>query len=393
MEVGGNDNQDLSSPLIQPSSPRSSASNSSYDDGDRYDSVSASEQGDLTRPSFLKSIANSLVAGDPIMSNDNMHTGEDGVENQVVAEDAFLAEDLIHRASRRPLNALTLAVLVFFNAAGGPFGFEPSIKAAGNLYAIIGFAVMPILWALPEALMTYELSSMYPCASGGVRWLEEAFGTRSGMMVGYLGWIGGVTNNATYPVLFLNYILHQFYPDLVAEDQLNNLVRWGILSTMTFLLCYVNYRGLEFVGKTTTLIYIIAIAPVLLMVFIGIPQVEPERWLQTPPVNNIEFFDDDSLNDKGWFPVSTLGGIAVSPFVNNLYWNFNNFDQASHYSTSVPKKTLARGMLISVALVSTAYLLPILIATGGTDISQDDWRAGSLAIAATKIAGRWLGNW
>mmetsp|Transcript_2518 Transcript_2518/g.4609 ORF Transcript_2518/g.4609 Transcript_2518/m.4609 type:complete len:239 (+) Transcript_2518:1201-1917(+) len=50
-------------------------------------------------------------------------------------------------------------------------------------------------------------------------------------------------------------------------------------------------------------------------------------------------------------------------------------------------------MLISVALVSTAYLLPILIATGGTDISQDDWRAGSLAIAATKIAGRWLGNW
>ncbi len=115
--------------------------------------------------------------------------------------------------------------------------------------------------------------------------------------------------------------------------------------------------------------------------------------MQTPAVDNAEVFDDDSLNYRGWFPVSTLGVIALSPLLNNLYWNFNNFDQASHYSTSVPKKTLARGILISVALVSTAYLLPILIATGGTDIVQDDWRAGSLAVAATKIAGRWLGNW
>ena len=56
---------------------------------------------------------------------------------------------------------------------GGPFGVEPSLKAAGNLYAIIGFAVMPFLWSIPEAVMTYELSSLYPCASGGVRWVRS----------------------------------------------------------------------------------------------------------------------------------------------------------------------------------------------------------------------------
>ena len=55
---------------------------------------------------------------------------------------------------------------------GGPFGVEPSLKAAGNLYAIIGFAVMPFLWALPEAIMTYELSVLHPCASGGVLWVR-----------------------------------------------------------------------------------------------------------------------------------------------------------------------------------------------------------------------------
>lgn len=55
---------------------------------------------------------------------------------------------------------------------GGPFGIEPSLKAAGNLYAIIGFAAMPMLWSLPEAIMTYELSTMFPCASGGVRFVR-----------------------------------------------------------------------------------------------------------------------------------------------------------------------------------------------------------------------------
>src|SRR6056300_315633 len=70
---------------------------------------------------------------------------------------------------------------------GGPFGIEPALKAGGYLYAIIGVSVMPFIWSLPEALITYELSSLYPCASGGVRWTEEAFGEGWGLLVGYLG--------------------------------------------------------------------------------------------------------------------------------------------------------------------------------------------------------------
>jgi hypothetical protein len=49
---------------------------------------------------------------------------------------------------------------------GGPFGIEPTVKAAGNLYAIIGVALFPFLWAIPEIYMTFRLSTLYPCASG-----------------------------------------------------------------------------------------------------------------------------------------------------------------------------------------------------------------------------------
>ena len=38
--------------------------------------------------------------------------------------------------------------------------------------------------------------------------------------------------------------------------------------------------------------------------------VDPERWLQTPDADNVEYFDDDSLATNGWFPLGMLAGIA-----------------------------------------------------------------------------------
>ena len=58
-----------------------------------------------------------------------------------------------------PLKLWPLAVLVFYNVSGGPFGIEPAIRAGGNFYAILGFVVGPLVWSVPEALVTAELGS------------------------------------------------------------------------------------------------------------------------------------------------------------------------------------------------------------------------------------------
>lgn len=60
------------------------------------------------------------------------------------------------------LGALALAVLVFYKVSGGPFGCEPSVKAGGPFVAILGFIITPIIWCVPEALVTAELGSAYP---------------------------------------------------------------------------------------------------------------------------------------------------------------------------------------------------------------------------------------
>lgn len=83
----------------------------------------------------------------------------------------------------------------------------------------------------------------------------------------------------------------------------------------------------------------------------------------------------------------------VRPFINNLFWNFNGFDQGSHYSAVSTRRVLRNGIMGTLVMVSTSYLLPILIATGATDLEQSDWKEGSFATAATQIGGRWLGNW
>ena len=47
----------------------------------------------------------------------------------------------------------------------------------------------------------------------------------------------------------------------------------------------------------------------------------------------------------------------------------------------------------SFFLTCSSYLVPVLIATGASTLTQSEWTAGAFATAATEIGGKWLGNW
>ena len=87
------------------------------------------------------------------------------------------------------------------DVSGGPFGIEPSIRAAGNFYAILGFLIFPLIWSVPEAVVTAELGAAFQDPSAGVAWVEEAFGEKMAYLCGYLAWVSGATDNAIYPTL------------------------------------------------------------------------------------------------------------------------------------------------------------------------------------------------
>ena len=81
-----------------------------------------------------------------------------------------------------------------------------------------------------------------------------------------------VTNTASLPNLFLSYLLEQFFTSAV--DPLNHFEHYGILVVITLVLAYVNFRGLDIVGYSVNILFVISIMPVILMVVLGIPKGE-----------------------------------------------------------------------------------------------------------------------
>ena len=105
----------------------------------------------------------------------------------------------------------------------------------------------------------------------------------------------------------------------------------------------------------------------------------------------------DSLDDDiagGFFPNFSTGGVLWRPFLNNLFWNLNSFDNGGTLVAELDSTApFIRAMMLGVVLVVTCYFFPLLIAIGASDSVQSDWTNGYLAAINTEVVGPWLGAW
>jgi amino acid transporter len=303
------------------------------------------------------------------------------------AQGAPSEEGNAHATSSPPrLGVLSLAMIVFFNVSGGPFGIEESVRSAGFFFAIVGFVIMPLVWSVPESLLTAELGAAYPEASGGVAWVEEAFGSAMGWMAGYLGWVAGATDNAIYPVLFLDYI---FEFSTSEESTHHPLLRFLLLSSVSIVLGFFNWLGLQVVGNMSIVIGLLSLAPFVVLIIVGSFHVDPSRWLEVPTSTQTTAAVDQTN------VLSSLSLVAWRPFLNSLFWNLNSFDATASFAAEVdcPGRTLPRAMFWAVLVITLAYIGPLLVAIGATDSTPAEWEDGYLATAAGIIGGEWLKEW
>jgi amino acid transporter len=305
------------------------------------------------------------------------------------------------------LNSIMLATIVFYSVSGGPFGIEETVRAGGHFYTLLGFLIMPFVWSIPEAIMTTELGSAFVDASGGVAWVEHAFGHGPGFMVGYLGWIAGATDNGIYPVLFLDYVLQGFMfkhssndvTDTTAttEPNLNPVLRFCLLTGTSLVLSYINWLGLPIVGRMSVIICCVAMSPFLLLTIIGIFQVDPNRWWTRPNEIDPSTMNDDPTTSTagGFFPHFVVGNVLWRPFLNNIFWNLNSFDSAASFSEDVENPGVAYpyAMKWAVLMVYFGYMFPLIVALGASDAKQSDWVDGYLATVISDVVGPWLGDW
>lgn len=300
----------------------------------------------------------------------------------VVLPDSPLQRDPLEL--RGKLGVAPLAVIIFYCVSGGPFGVEETVRSAGSFYTLLGFLVMPFIWSVQEALMTAELGSAFPESAGSVAWAQEAFGDRVGWMTGYLSWVSGSTDNAIYPVLFVDYLLQLFGR---TTDSFDLLTRMVVFAAISCGLAYTNWLGLPLVGKTSIIICFIALSPFIILSIMGLPQLNTSRWF-TPPTTE----GDVPVELFSW---AALSAISWRPYLNNLFWNLNSFDSSSAFCADVddPGRVLPRALLFSVVMVGAGYFLPLLVALGASSAKQDDWVDGYFSVVAREIAGPWLSAW
>lgn len=270
----------------------------------------------------------------------------------------------------RKVSVLPLVFLIFYEVSGGPFGVEDSVQAAGPLLALLGFLFFPLIWSVPEALITAEMGTMFPENGGYVVWVSSALGPFWGFQQGWMKWLSGVIDNALYPVLFLDY-LKSSVPALAAGGAARSVSVLALTAGLTYL----NYRGLTIVGGVAVFLGVFSILPFAVMGLLSIPRLEPPRWLAVPP--------------------DLLTGVDWNLYLNTLFWNLNYWDSISTLAGEVqePKRTLPRALFFALILVVLAYFFPLLAGTGAVPLDRELWTDGYFSEVAKIIGGAWLAWW
>ncbi|OWM73401.1 hypothetical protein CDL15_Pgr026500 [Punica granatum] len=271
-------------------------------------------------------------------------------------------------SAAKKLSLLPLVFLIYFEVAGGPYGEEPTVGAAGPLLAILGFLVFPFIWSIPEALVTAELATAFPGNGGYVIWAHRAFGPFWGSLMGSWKFLSGVINLASYPVLCMDYL------KLVIPIFSSGAPRYIAIFVFTLVLSFLNYTGLTIVGYTAVSLGVASLLPFAVLSVIAIPKIDPARWI--------------SFGKKGVAKDWTL-------FFNTLFWNLNFWDNASTLAGEVeePQRTFPKALFSAGLLTCLGYLIPLMAATGAIPLDQKDWVDGYFAEVAEIIAGKWLKIW
>jgi amino acid transporter len=262
----------------------------------------------------------------------------------------------------RTLGTLGLVAVMYFQISGGPFTTEVLVAEVGPGMALLVLALMPLLWALPEALIIGELSSMLPLEGGYYAWVKRAFGPFWAFQNGWITWCYSLVDMALYPLLFTN-ALAWFLP-----EELTRLERWGVALAMIWTATLINLRGAGRVGATAMVAGLVVLSGFGVMAAASMPQLRNAPWVPfTVP------------------GTEALGSLGVG--LSLALWNYIGWDNASTVEGEIrdPGRTYPRALAWTFVLVVGVYFLALLPALSATDWRT--WTEGSWPEIARATAG------
>lgn len=247
---------------------------------------------------------------------------------------------------KRTMTPLMLLATVFCCVSGGPYGLEPVIGEAGAGLGLLLILVIPLLWALPDALTTAEMAPMLPVEGGYIRWVQRALGPFAGFLNAWWTWLYNVVDAAIYPVLFATYL--NSLVQLFGGTPLTGPLQWAAGLVVIVAFATLNIRGIRGVGLSSILLAVLIIIPFAALSIVGLTQILAEgRTLQ------LQFLPDGKA-----LPEALAGGLAY------VLWNYLGWDQLSTVAEEVqnPERAYPLAILAGVPLVTLVYALPTWVA-------------------------------
>jgi len=288
---------------------------------------------------------------------------------------------------KRQVTLIPLVGLIYFSVSGGPYGLENAISSSGPGMAIVLIIVVPIIFAIPCALMNAELGSAIPLEGGYYYWVKVALGSFWAFVEGLSSWFTSFLDTALYPVLFVDY-LATWFPGVargqhVAFSAFNGNfsldLHWVITLAFMIPLAFLNARGAKVVGETSTVLTVVILAPFVVLTGLGM-----WKLLTEPAINPLHPF---VLHGQSTFSAFSAG-LAV------VIWNYVGFDSITTASAEIdrPKRNYPLALAICIPLIMVSYLLPMLasLASGLHHHDPSLWTDGDFALAGQLLGGPWL---
>jgi len=266
-----------------------------------------------------------------------------------------------------------LAFTIFFVVSGGPYGLEEVMKGGIGIGLLL-ILLMPLIWALPVALLTAELTSAIPEEGGYYIWVKRAMGPFAGFLCGWWTWTYSWVDTAIYPVLFVGYMKSFMFSSFL----INPWASFGISLLMIIPVTWMNIIGIKSVGKAATIFGILLLLPFLVMIIAGSSNV----------------FTHGGEIFKHFIP---SGRTPISAFKAGLFvimWNYLGWDSTSTIAGEVekPQKNFPKAIAIGLPLVALAYFLPALVGAAAVP-DHEKWVTGCWGNIAAVIGGKYLGYW
>ncbi|MGA8153079.1 MAG: APC family permease [Terriglobales bacterium] len=265
------------------------------------------------------------------------------------------------------IGLLPFVAVLFAYCTGGPFGFESMFSTSGPGLAFIFLLVVPLLFSIPIALATAEMTTVMPMEGGFYRWSRAALGDFWGFQSGWWNWTGSFLMSASYGVAMADYLdawipLH------------SRLEHWAVAVLFLAVVAGINMLGVRLVGNLTLGLLLLMFVPVVVFIFLGYHHAHFNPFQPILPAG------------RPWREAYGVG-LALA------LWSYAGYEQLSTVIEEVekPERNFPLGLGIVVPLTIAVYVLTPAAGLAALG-NWHEWQTGYMVTAARLIGGAWLGT-